>query len=183
ELKTIAKAVKEDITFQKHGDYALSAADVFFLLNGYVAERGAGKKVGDVTLKETPYGPSNKVPVLADPVTTDWSQFTRTAADVADFLKKQGRIPSTVWLGSKAVPPEAYLRSLAEVAVTLLDGKEAPKEIEVQAAKFTVGKYVADDSPALWNWVIHPKGFRAPAMMELARRQAWTLKPAILHAK
>jgi hypothetical protein len=183
ELKTIAKGVSDKVTFQKHGDYALAASDVFVLLNEYVAERSAGRSPASLTLKETPYGPSSKVPILANPVTTDWSQFNRTAADVADFVKKQGRIPTSVWLGSKAVPPEAYLCSLAEVALTLLEGKEAPKEVVVRPASLAVGKQVAEDAPGLWGWVIHPPGFRAPAMMELARRQAWTIKPAILHPK
>jgi hypothetical protein len=39
---------------------------------------------------------------------------------------------------------------------------------------------VADDAPHLWGWIIFPRGFRAPEMMELAKRQAWTLKPALL---
>jgi hypothetical protein len=42
---------------------------------------------------------------------------------------------------------------------------------------------VAKDDPKLWGWVIFPPGFRAPALMELARRQAWTLKPAMLDRK
>jgi hypothetical protein len=40
---------------------------------------------------------------------------------------------------------------------------------------------VSEDKPELWKWVIFPTDFRAPAMMELARRQSWTIKPAILH--
>jgi hypothetical protein len=41
-------------------------------------------------------------------------------------------------------------------------------------------QYVADDSPGLWGWVIFPKGFNAPHMMEIAKLQAWTIKPAVL---
>jgi len=85
-----------------------------------------------------------------------------------------------VWLGSVGVPPEAYLVALAKVAMELLDGKRMPETIEVKPAKLAVASYVADDAPNLWGWVIFPRGFRAPAMMELAKRQAWTLKPAIL---
>jgi hypothetical protein len=59
-----------------------------------------------------------------------------------------------------------------------------PATIEVKPAKLGAAKYVADDDPkALWGWIIFPKGFRAPAMMELAKRQAWTLKPALLDTK
>jgi hypothetical protein len=180
ELWAVARAVRDQATFQTHGDYALSAAEALALLNDYVLERSAGKNPVGVTLWDTVGGPTGRVPVLTSAVTTDWSQFTRTAADVADFLKKRGRVPSTVWLGSVGVPPEAYLRALAEVMVRLADGQPAPETVEVKPARFGAAKYVAEDGPGLWGWVIFPKGFRAPALMELARREAWTLKPAVL---
>jgi hypothetical protein len=125
-------------------------------------------------------GPTNPVGFLKEPVTTDWSQFLRTAADVQDFLVKQGRIPTTVWLGSVGVPPEAYLQALAGVACELLEGNGPPKTVVVRPARLAAADHVAADSPRLWSWVIFPEGFRAPAMMELAKRQAWTLKPALL---
>jgi hypothetical protein len=61
-----------------------------------------------------------------------------------------------------------------------VDGKEPPMTIQVRPAHLAAAEYVAADNPRLWGWVIFPRGFRAPAMMELARRQAWTLKPAVL---
>ena len=66
------------------------------------------------------------------------------------------------------------------MARDLLDDKEMPEKIEVNAAKLRDAKYVSDDDPKLWGWVIFPPGFRAPALMELARRQALTIKPALL---
>ncbi len=181
EIKTLAESVGADVTFQTFKDHALSAGEVFTLLNAYVAERGNGHAPEHVELKETPLGPTGRVPVLTEAVTTDASQFRRTSLDVADFLRKQGRIPTAVWLGSRPVPPEAYLAALARVAQTLLDEKAMPETIEVKPAKLTAAKYVADDDPKkLWGWVIFPPNFRAPALMELAKKQAWTLKPAIL---
>src|SRR5437763_438051 len=84
----------------------LAESEVFALLNDFVRERSAGRERAAVELTGTPHGPSSRVPVLLKEVTTTGSQFTRTAADVADLLRKQRRIPSTVWLGSVAVPPE-----------------------------------------------------------------------------
>ena len=120
---------------------------------------------------------------MTEPVTTDRSQFTRTAQDVADFLAKQSRIPTSVWLGSVAVPPEAYLSALARVAADLAEGKPAPETVEVRPARLAAAAHVANDGPNLWGWIIFPRGFRAPALMELAKRQAWTLKPALLAGK
>jgi hypothetical protein len=180
DLRAIASAVTPDVSFQRRADYALTASDVFALLNEYVAARGAGRDPGPITLKETPYGPSNRLPLLTEPLTTDWSQFTRTAADVADFLARQRRIPTSVWLGSVPVPPEAYLQALAESTISLIDGKTIPETVTIKPARLAAASYVADDAPRLWGWVIFPRGFRAPAMMELAKRQAWALKPALL---
>src|SRR5262249_14931394 len=36
ELKAIAEQVRDDISFQRHGDYTLSASEVLFLLNNAV---------------------------------------------------------------------------------------------------------------------------------------------------
>ncbi len=85
-LEKIARKVDE-ATFQTHGDYTLSASEVFDLLNRYVELRGAGKKCETLSLTETPLGPTGRVTSLAEPITTDDSQFLRTSADVADYLR------------------------------------------------------------------------------------------------
>jgi hypothetical protein len=60
----------------------------------------------------------------------------------------------------------------------LLENKLPPGKIEVKPAKLAAAQFVADDGPNLWGWIIFPDGFRAPAMMALAKQQAWTIKPA-----
>ncbi len=179
EVKAIATAAMGDVSFQRRDDYALSASEVFALLNDYIACADA-KGAPLMRLETTPFGPTGNVLVLTETVTTDASQFRRTAVDVADFIRKQGRIPSSVWLGSAPVPPEAYLRALAAVSGNLLEGKQMPEKIEVRPTSLAVAKYVANDDPKLWGWVIFPRGFSAPEMMKLAKKQAWTIKPALL---
>src|SRR5439155_8705383 len=44
ELRVIAQAVAENVAFQKNGDYALAASEVFALLNDNVVERAAGRE-------------------------------------------------------------------------------------------------------------------------------------------
>jgi hypothetical protein len=180
DLRAIAKAVGDDVTFQRHKDYTLSASEVLALLNDYVAGRVAGRSPDRLEVKETPLGPTGREPLLSAAVTTDASQFGRTSLDVADFLRKEGRVPTAVWLGSTPVPAEAYLRALARVALDLLDGKEMPAAVEVKPARLAAARHVADDEAGLWGWIIFPPGFRAPALMRLAKQQAWTLKPAVL---
>ena len=181
EVRAIASAVGPDVGFQVRGDVTLAPSEVLYLLTAYLVEKAAGRDPKAVELAPTPFGPTGQSPATVERVETDASQFTRTAADVLDAVRKTGRVPSTVWLGSVGVSPQAYLVALARVVVAVADGKPVPEAIELTPAKLAAAKYVAEDDPRLWGWVIFPPGFRAPAMMELAKRQAWTLKPAVLH--
>jgi hypothetical protein len=180
ELKAIAGSVGDEVTFQNYKGYSLSASEVFSLLNGYAAETPAER----LSLAKSPLGPTGRVPALSETITTDSSQFRRTCRDVSQYLDKHGRIPSVVWMGSRAVPPESYLSALARLTLLRIEGKAWPERIDINPAKLAAARYVSEDDPKkLWGWVIFPPGFRAPALMELAKKQAWTLKPAILEER
>jgi dipeptidyl aminopeptidase/acylaminoacyl peptidase len=190
DIVDIARSVKDNVTFQERGDFSLSAAEVFALLDLSFSARLNPRTINDEPMGDKKrtindesiglLGPTERIALMSRPITTDWSQFTRTASDVADYFHKHGRVPSTVWLGSVPVSPEAFLQALARVTIDLVEKKPVPKNVEIQPAKMAAVQYVADDGPNLWGWVIFPDGFRAPGMMALAKQQAWTLKPALI---
>lgn len=199
ELAAIAGQVDPEVSFQVHDDYVLAASEAFFLLNTYVAGVIRKSPPQPILLDGTPFGPASTpfdtaVAAVSDRRVGDgesprrpateipWGQFSRTVLDVADFIEKQNQIPSVVWLGSTAIPPESYLVTLAGVASQLLEKAEPPQRVTVSPARLATEQFVADDSPALWDWVIFPPGFHAPHLMALAKLQAWTLKPARLLA-
>jgi hypothetical protein len=183
EVAEIARQVDPAVSFQVYDDYTLSASDVFSLLNQFVAGVVSKKPSGPLRLSSTPYGPASAGSAqvgLREEINVPWSQFARTTLDVADYLEKNQQIPGVVWFGSQGVLPESYLVALSQAARKLIVEGEPPDSVKVPLAHLTAGKYVADDSPALWNWVIFPPGFHSPFIMNLARLQAWTLKPALL---
>jgi hypothetical protein len=83
-------------------------------------------------------------------------------------------------MGSAAVSPESYLLALASVVPMLLRKQSPLESVKILPAELAAGKWIAKDSLSIWNWPIFPPGFHAPHLMELARLQAWTLKPALL---
>jgi hypothetical protein len=180
DLQAIALALKDGATFFKTPDYALSTSECLSLLNQYFVEKTAGREINTFDVKSTPYGPTSANVPLEHGVSTDDSQFTRTAIDVADYLAKHDRVPGTVWLGSVGISPEDYLQTLAKLSLELMAGNALPKTMKVKPGRMIAEKYIADDDPKLWGWVIFPQGFHAPALMGLAKKQAWTLKPALL---
>ena len=206
-IERMAGAVGEEINFLKYEDMYLSPSELLYLLNSYYLAKMTDADPKGINLVPTSLGPTSPPP--DDAVTgkgfggatklnedylkqvtdymsrlkkTDSKQFLRTAKDVMDSMRTNGRLPSTVWFGSRGVSPETYLATLAKSIQTLSKGQPLPAEIEFTEAKLATAKYVANDDPKLWGWVIFPPEFKAaPEMMALAKRQAWTIKPAVLH--
>jgi hypothetical protein len=182
DLAEIARKVSPQISFQIHDNYALSASEVFALLNSFVASSVDNSSRIQFALPDTPYGPSSDAYSAASNQVNEvaWSQFSRTSLDVSQFLEVNRSIPSVVWLGSSAIAPESYLLALASVVRTLLRKQPPPEFVKILPAELAAGQWVAKDSPAIWDWPIFPVGFHSPHLMELARLQSWTLKPALL---
>jgi hypothetical protein len=183
EIQEIAVGVGHAITFQKSGEIMLAPSEVLQLLVNWLEIRLDGRKPPATLppIEVTPIGPTSVSPPLTQSFFATSSDFRQAVTDVADALRKHGRVPSTVWLGSTGVPPEAFLAAAAKLVIWLGHGGQIPPQIEIRPATLAAAKFVADDDPQLWRWVIFPPGFRAPALMELAKKQAWTIKPAVMH--
>jgi hypothetical protein len=133
-----------------------------------------------VHLSQVRYGPSLPPPAHTKTFDVPWEQFFSAVLDVRDFLANNHQVPDALWLGSTPVPPEDYLVALAYVSARLATGQNLPKTVTIAPAELTAAEHVANDSVKIWDWPIFPDGFHSEHLMEIARLQAWTLKPAIL---
>jgi hypothetical protein len=105
------------------------------------------------------------------------AMFDRARLDAVNFIERNSRLPSEIWIGSERL-------SLADFAATLAVNEGSSAEtLTVRKGNLEMEKYISNDPVKSFNWVIHPVGFSAPGLLELARLQAWTLKPAVLRAK
>jgi hypothetical protein len=178
EVSAIAGQVDPEVSFQVGDSFNLSASEVFYVINKFLAGIVQPQGAEPLVLERTPYGPASAPEPLTAKLAAPWGQVARTVLDVQDDLNKTGRIPSAIWLGSQSVPPESYLVGIAKVAQSLMQGGQPPDTVTFAPARLAAADYVADDSPEIWDWVIFPRGFHAPKLMSLAKLQAWTLKPA-----
>jgi len=176
ELAEVARQVEPEVNFQVRGTYTLSPAEVMTLITEWMASP-SGADTG-VALAFIVYGPSLPSPPLAESIEVPWSQFERSVHDLHWFIQCNHQIPNAVWLGSKPVAPEAFLVAMAKIASKAANHGAPPEKVTVAPAQLATEKYVARDSPEIWSWPIFPTGFHSEHLMELARLQAWTLKPA-----
>jgi len=180
ELLQLSQAVQKETTFWTQTDFSLSPAEIFSLLNSTLSSFLKSQKVPSQVRSEFTLGPTRRVEKLAQSWSTSWNEFAAVSLDVQSALQKQGHIPNEVWIGSRALPPEDYLAAVGAVVEELIRSGKPKETIALQHGNFTADQYVAADSPGIWKWSIFPEGFHAPKIMELAKLQAWTLKPAIL---
>jgi hypothetical protein len=183
EIFAIAQSVQKEIGFQQMNDFTLSAADSFSLLTDsylYLLSLQASNRM---PLRLNPvYGPARSFsPSVggAKPTTVRQMEFTETVRDVSRFMQSHGRMPDEVWIGAQSISPKDYLATLGAVIETWKD-YDGNSTVTLRTGNFIADRFVAEDSPRLWGWVIFPEGFHAPKIMEMARLQAWTLKPALL---
>jgi len=155
----IARHLAQHETFLVTDQGALSAAEMLEILLGMepaVVE-------GPLAHGQTDYHES----------TISRPAFERAKTDAAAFIRASRRLPAEVWIGSQKL-------SLADFAATLAGDAGDAAAVTVRKGNLELEKYVTTDAQRTFNWAVHPEGFSAPELLELARLQAWTLKPARL---
>jgi len=161
DRKIVADHIAARQTFLVVDKTSLSAADMLLLLLGI-----------EPRFVEGPAGEGKTIYTAGS---VDRRRFDKAKAETIAFVKAHGRLPASVWLGSDTLSLEDFAATLASDA----GGKGA---VAIKKGNPEFRDYVAKDPEKTYGWVIHPKGFRAPELLDLARLQAWTLKPAVLRS-
>jgi hypothetical protein len=170
------------IGFHVIADHAYSVADQLELLTLAVGQWVDGKEASFPLTSKGLLGPDAPPPPGVKSH-VEWYAFRDAVCDVRDFIQTQRRVPSRVFIGAKAIPPANFLIGMAAVydfhekngRLPDRDGVMIPAVVELLPTR-----YVAEDTPDLFGrWPIHKEGFRAPRLLDLARLQTWTLKPAV----
>lgn len=165
------------------GTRTFSVADQFELLTLAVGDLIDGQPSKFPRVAMGLQGPDNPPPTSWNQPHLGWPAFRAAALDARAFIRSHQRVPARVFIGAAACPPADFLVALASVhnhfqrygTLPLEEGVMLGARVEVLPAR-----HVANDTPDLFGgWVIHPEGFRAPKLLEVARLQAWTLKPAM----
>jgi hypothetical protein len=184
ELRELAKRISSPGTntldFVVLGNKAFSVADQFELL-----VEATGQFVDGAKQKTLPprglFGPDGPAPSGNAAREIPMSAFVQALLDVREFTRLEGRVPARVFFGADAFAPGDFLASLARVYLDTLKDNKLPSSVTLSPGHVLLpARHIAGDSPSLFGgWIIHKENFQAPKILEIARLQAWTLKPAL----
>jgi hypothetical protein len=169
----------DGFTFSPADQLELLVASAFGGGGGGAASRPAGPmKIRGLLGPDGP--PPEKNPLEGD--TLPWFAFRDAAKDVQDYIAVHGRVPARVFIGPDAIAPTDFLVTLARWYGDDQRADKGKRDAPVSLARdvpLATVRHIAKDTPNLFGaWVIHKANFRAPHVLEVARWQAWTLKPA-----
>ncbi len=175
DIHTIAQAFQKRLSYVDLGNRMVSAAEGLLALSHFVAQIGNDQEPDKIEV-EFAYGPASMPQRFITEGTFDRDAIREAAKELLNAVHETGQLPSVVWVAGKPLRPEDFAVTLAFV----VESEQHQNSILMHRGELEAKKFVADDSPNLWGWVIFPKGFNAPDMMEIAKLQAWTIKPAVL---
>ena len=182
EIAAMARALAREVSFVRLGDRTVSAAEGVSVLAQAVVGFDKSRQIPESLKPKFFFGPTFEAGETIEQGEFAWNDWVKACRDCLTATEKLSRLPSVMRVGGKVVAPVDFAATLATAVGSIAETGRAPKAVRLVKGNWTVAKYVADDSPRLWGWVIFPDNFSAPKMMALARLQSWTLKPAILSA-
>jgi hypothetical protein len=186
DLDELARRINDrsagGVDYQRLGSRVYSVADQFELLTLALNEVMAGRAVGFPLKAGGLFGPDAPPPAASTLSDLDEFAFRDAFRAVHAFIRVERRVPARVFVGAQALPPADFLNAMA-AAWTYHRQSNQPLSGQTlrlgRDTRILPERHVAKDTPGLFGeWVIHKAGFRAPKLVELARLQAWTLKPA-----
>lgn len=175
DVRAIAEAFQKQLSYVEMPTRIVSAGEGLLALSQFVAGIDGNSKPQKVTV-EFAYGPASRPQRFTTEGSFSWEAIHEAAKELAEVSQRRKQLPSLVWVAGEPVRLEDFAITLASIVAS----EKYTGQIPLQHGDLYSAKYVADDSPGLWGWVVFPDGFTAPAMMELAKLQAWTIKPAML---
>jgi hypothetical protein len=187
DLNELARRIMDNtaagLDVQRIGNRVYAVADQFELLTLALNAVSSGKPPHFPLRAAGLFGPDAAPPETTAVTNLDWLTFRDAARDVLEFIQTERRVPARVFVGAEPVPPADFLVAMARGWISYQQRGKPPVEQTIalgRDVRILPERYVAKDTPELFGgWVIHKAGFRAPKVMEMARLQAWTLKPAV----
>ncbi|MGC8615307.1 MAG: hypothetical protein ACP5UU_05840 [Thermoprotei archaeon] len=177
-VEGLASSLKPElISWREVEGTFLSASEIFWLVVHALASYSENKKLPSRVLNRYPLGPFSPFQSEGLPEVSI-EEFLSSCATTRDFLETEGRIPDSVQVGKWKISPKDFLSTATMVLRQLARG-ESPQNVKVIEGVFEPAAHISyEGAKAAWEWVIFPEGFEAWDLVELAKLQAWTLKPA-----
>jgi hypothetical protein len=180
ELKDVARHFGSSASHLRIGDSYLSPAGAFYTVTKALAHQAEeGTLCEKIDVKE-PLGPMA-------PARTRGRKRLKTTDLLASIkatlgsIESQRCLPNSIAVGDYSeLAPQDYLATACKLLDLVISRKELPESTRTIKGKPPQVKHVSGVNLAkACKWKVLPRKFKAPKILEQAKLQAWTLRPAV----
>lgn len=177
EIIHLAKETNSTITYCEIDKIPLSPAEIFYLVLSLLVNLiDNNLRIVETKFKllDTIYGPIKRNDSKV--IFCDQKDFTIACRWTLEFINKNNRIPEAITIQDKLVSPIDFFATVNALISQLSNNNSLPQNIRIIRGNLPLESQVKEEG--VWDWIIFPENFTAPNIIELAKLQAWTLKPA-----
>src|SRR4051812_1815626 len=185
EVNELAQRIQKSsgsLDYQKIGKHIFSISDQFEVLVKAVDGSFTGGSSSFPVKVNGLLGPDASPTERSSELKISGYELRDAVRALNKFITVEHRVPARVFVGTEEFSPGSFLVTLASAWMTPNEERQEldkPNYLIPVNARIVPERHVAADTPGLFGgWIIHKENFRAPRVMELARLQAWTFKPA-----
>lgn len=182
----LAESVNSSIRYYKVNDVVLSPAEIFYLVLSSLIDIEENKllKIAKKKFNLPPiiYGPTKRI--NSELSSCNQRDFLSACRWTLEFINKNNHVPDSIKIEDRNISPIDLFATANALISSISNGSKNDsnsEEISSSTVKIRKGTLVLEDQvkeEGVWNWVIFPENFNAPNIIELAKLQTWTLKPA-----
>ena len=89
-------------------------------------------------------------------------------------------MPSEIKVDGLILAPEDYTATISQLIVSIVRGSKLSEKVKVRKGNLIEKKYISSRAfDKACKWIMLPTDFKAPAILQQALLQTWTLKPAL----
>jgi len=174
QIAGMCACMAEMITHQRQDDAWLSPAEVYGLAVGCLAARAREDKWPATVSYRYADGPSQAPSAEVTAQSLPLDDILGTCLYEDAYLELQGAMPPQVQVGRNWLAPHDFVATIGAAMTRWLAGDVG--DARVMSGKMAEARYIPDHCS--WDWVVFPAGFDADPLLEMAKLQSWTLKPA-----
>lgn len=183
ELRELALNVGSEVYFQRVDDLALSAAEIFGMFTRFLAQSIREGRVAPGAVCRHLDGPAARGGEMLE----GWfdagrDEFAESVLAAERFIAANDRLPDAVPVDGAETITADWFCCAAQAVASLVETGELPEGVATGPAEMRIEDHV-DRAAAEGSWrgsMAEGDGFDGSKLLDQARLQAWTLKPAIL---
>ncbi len=182
EVVELAQGCAEEATFQVLGDRSVSAGEAMCLLSAALLSWAEERELDVADIPRLTAGPTERIESTVEGGMLSSKALLGACRSVLEAVAEAGAVPNAVPVTEGVLSPADFLATIAAAVVSASEEGKVGERAEVRRGELTAEGYV-DAHEMCWQWRIFPEGFTAWNLVELARLQCWTLKPALLQGR